>query len=174
MAAAGSRLLCGVELISPKAACAIARARSSLSPRWRRRQLRRPQVDVLALEGAHPLAGLGRQRLPVAVLDDDQRLVRERERRRASRPAPRALPGVGGLRDPLLTLGQQPLADVDEHLGQHRVLGVEVLVERRAADAHGLADVADGDAVEAALGEQPRGRVEDLVPALEGRSTGSG
>jgi hypothetical protein len=65
-------------------------------------------------------------------------------------------------------LGQQALADGDEHLGQDGVLGVEVLVQRRAADAHGLADVADGDAVEAALGEQSRGHVQDLLATLDG------
>ena len=79
MASAGSRLLCGVELISPNAACAIARASSGASAAVPAAQLRGPQVDVLALEAAHPLACLGRQRLPVAVLDDDQRGLGERE-----------------------------------------------------------------------------------------------
>ena len=38
-----------------------------------------PQVDVLALERADLLAGVVGQRLPVAVLDDDQRAVAQRE-----------------------------------------------------------------------------------------------
>ena len=42
-------------------------------------QLLGPEVDVLALEAAHPLARLDRERLPVAVLDHDQRGLRERE-----------------------------------------------------------------------------------------------
>ena len=38
-----------------------------------------PEVDVLPLESAHPLARVVRQRLPVAVLDDDQRRLGDGE-----------------------------------------------------------------------------------------------
>ncbi len=75
----GSRPLCGVELISPNAACAIARAVGEVELAVGELELAGPQVDVLPLQGADPLAGLGRERLPVAVLDDDQRPVPQRE-----------------------------------------------------------------------------------------------
>ena len=58
---------------------------------------------------------------------------------------------------------QQLLADGDQHLREHGVLGREVLVERRPRDAAGRPEIGDRDAVEAALGEQVRGDVEDLL-----------
>jgi hypothetical protein len=131
-------------------------------------QLGGPQVDVLALEAPHPLARLGRQRLPVAVLDDDQGWLGEGERHVPLDQCGESVVGAVGACHPLLPLGQQALADGDQHLGENGVLGVEVLVQRRAAHAHGLADVTDGDAVEAALGEQPRGHVQDLLATLDG------
>jgi hypothetical protein len=69
------------------------------------------------------------------------------------RGAGRALPA-----DP-----QQLLADVHEHLGQHRVLGGEVLVQRRAGDPARRTELVDGDPVEPALREQARGGRQDLL-----------
>jgi hypothetical protein len=63
----------------------------------------------------------------------------------------------------LPSLGQQPLADADERLGEDVVLAGEVLVEGRARDAARAADVVHRDAVEPALGEQGGGGVEDLL-----------
>ena len=68
------RPLCGVELRSPKVACAIARARRAQAD-VQLAQSVGPHVDVLALQAAHPVAGVRRQRRPVPVLYDDQRLV---------------------------------------------------------------------------------------------------
>ena len=161
----GSSPLWGVELISPKAACAIARARSGCSPWWTRPQLGGPHVDVLALQGPDPLARVGRQRLPVAVLDDDERAAGGARSRRASRRGrrarPRASPAPG---HPLAADREQLLADRDQHLGEDRVLGREVLVERRPGDAARRADLGDRDPVEAAGGEQlGRGRQQLLA-----------
>ena len=87
----------------------------------------------------------------------DQRLERPRRG-----PAPPRARGA---------LGEQLLADRDQHLGEHRVLGREVLVERGPGDAARRAEVGDRDAVEAALGEEVGGDVEDL---LAPRVTGQG
>ena len=108
----GSSRLCGVELISPNAACAIARARSA--------PLCQPGVH-LAQPPAHTSTysrcrvrtargGVG-ERLPVAVLDDDEGAVPEREvdvpvHQRMDRRR-----GVRGGRDALPADLEQLLAD---------------------------------------------------------------
>ena len=71
--------------------------------------------------------------------------------------------GVAAAVGALATDAEQLLADRDQHLREDRVLGREVLVERRTGDAARRAQVRDGDPVEAALGEQVRGDVEDLL-----------
>jgi hypothetical protein len=127
-------------------------------------ELAGPDVDVLPLERAYLLARDRRERLPVPVLDDDQRPVSEGEvdvppDQRVDRVA-----GVVGRAHPCLPLVEQTLADVDEHRRQHGVLGGEVLVERRSRDPASPADLADGDTVEALGGEQLGRGLEDLLP----------
>ena len=168
IASSGSRPLCGVELISPNAACAIDRAVGELEPGIEQLQLGGPEVDVLPLERAHPLAGVGRQRLPVAVLHHDQRSVPQREVDVPVDQGGQRSLGVGRLGDPAPALPEQLLADRDQHLGEHRLLRREVLVERRPGDPARRAEVGDRDAVVAALGEQLRRRGEDLVAAAHG------
>ena len=68
-----------MELIRPNAACAIARALSGRNPGVHLAEPPGPQVDVLPLQAAHLLARVVGQRLPVAVLDDDQRPVPQGE-----------------------------------------------------------------------------------------------
>ena len=67
---------------------------------------------------------------------------------------------------------EQLLADGDQHLREHRLLGVEVLVERRPGDPAGRAEVGDGDTVEAPRGEQLGRGVEDLGPSIRGAAHG--
>ena len=62
-----------------------------------------------------------------------------------------------GLRHPPLAARQQPPADADQQLGEHRVLAREVPVEPGPADADRGAYLVHADAVEAALGEEPGG-----------------
>ena len=68
------------------------------------------------------------------------------------------LPGraVGGLDGvvPVQQLGQEGVED----LVDHRLLGVEVVVEAAREHAGGVGDLADGGGVVALLGEQPRRR----------------
>ena len=157
---------CGVELSSPKTACACARARVSASPGWSATSWADPQLDVLPLQRPHsPPGGLG-EGGPVAVLHHDQRLVVQREVDVPAHQRHHRLGRALGRRDPLAAHGQELLADRDEHLGQHRVLRGEVPVERRTADPAGRADLAHGDAAEAAFGEELRGDGQDLRPAL--------
>ena len=61
---------------------------------------------------------------------------------------------------------EQPLADADEQRFEHGLLRGEVAVDRRTAHPGRRAEVFDGDAVEAALGEQPGGRVEQRGTAV--------
>jgi hypothetical protein len=62
-----------------------------------------------------------------------------------------------GLRQPALAAGQQLPADPHQQLGEHRVLAREVPVQAGAADADRRPYLVDPDAVETALGEEPRG-----------------
>ena len=61
---------------------------------------------------------------------------------------------------------EQVLADVDQHLAEQRLLATEVVVQRRAADAGGVADVVDRDVGEAVGGEQLGGDRQQLLTAL--------
>jgi hypothetical protein len=130
------------------------------------RQHGHPHLDVAALQPAH-LRGLGvRQRAEVAVLDGDQRGVVEGEVDLELDQRAQLGGGVGaGLGHPLAPAGEQALADPHEHLGEHRVLAREVPVDRRAGDTDRRADVVHADRPGAPLGEQLRGRLEDLLPA---------
>jgi len=127
-----------------------------------------PEVDVGPLQGPHLLARLVGQRPPVAVLDDDQGPVPQRELHVPVDQGRERRLRAGGTVRPLLSDRQQLFADGDQHLGEHGVLGREVLVERRPRDAAGGADVGDGDPVESASGEQSGRRGEDLVAAGHG------
>ena len=163
-AASGSRPLCGVELIRPNAACAIARARSRSQvvvhagaagrPRGRRTPAgarapaRGPRWAATPSRGPGPRSAAGGA-------------ARSRRASRPGRPArPRASAAAATRCRPT---GEQLLADRDQHLGEHGVLGHEVLVERRPGDPARGAEVGDRDAVEAARREQLRRGGEDLL-----------
>ena len=86
-----------------------------------------PEVDVLPLEAAHLLARVVGQRLPVAVLDDDQRPVPQGE---VDVPLHERDQGGRARRGRPRTLGadlEEPLADRDQHLREHGVLGAKCL-----------------------------------------------
>jgi hypothetical protein len=133
-----------------------------------------PEVDVLPLQVTHLLPRVVGQRLPVAVLDDDERPVPQGEVDVPLDQCDQGCPRVGcGLR-PLASDLEEPLADRDQHLGEDGVLGGEVLVESRPGDPAGRADVGDADPVEAARREQLRRGRKDLVapghaPEVSGR-----
>ena len=65
-------------------------------------------------------------------------------------------------------LGEQPVADVVEHLEEQRPLRREVLVEDGLRDPGGAGDVVHRGRVEAALGEHLARDVEELAAALFG------
>ena len=71
--------LCGVELSSPKVACAISRASASSSGVVELAQHVHPDLDVLALRLAHLTLRRRGQVAQVAVLDPDQVGLAERE-----------------------------------------------------------------------------------------------
>ncbi|KEP74053.1 hypothetical protein HR12_23720, partial [Microbacterium sp. SUBG005] len=65
-----------------------------------------------------------------------------------------------------LSAGEEPFADVDEDRSEQRLLARDVPIDGGAADPGGLADVAEGDAVEPALGEQACGGGQQRGTAL--------
>ena len=67
---------------------------------------------------------------------------------------------------------QQPLADVDEHLRQDRLLAGEVAVDGGAGDAELSAEVVDGHPVEARDGVHAGSRGDDLRTAVAARGHG--
>ena len=77
----------------------------------------------------------------------------------------RADVGVGGLLRARGADREQLLADRDQHRGEQRVLGGEVLVERRPAHPAGGAEVRHGGAVEAAFGEEDGRGGQELFAA---------
>jgi hypothetical protein len=134
-----------------------------------------PQLDVLPLQLAHHLAVGVPEAVQLAVVQGDERAVVEREvdvpldqrvedRLGAGRPV--------RLRQPPLRPGQQRVADAHQQLGEHRVLAGEVPVQAGTADTDRGAYLVDAHPVEAALGEEPGGLLEDLLAA--GGGVGSG
>lgn len=121
-----------------------------------------PEIDVLPLEGADLVPRGGGQRLPIPILYDDQGKMSQRE---VNVPINQGLDRLGSVDrggDPMLTFGEQHLADRDQHRGEHRVLGLEMLVERRPTDSAGPAEIADRDTMEAPRGEEFGRGLEDL------------
>lgn len=132
-----------------------------------------PQLDVLALELPHELAVAVAQPVQLAVVQGDQRAVVEGEVDvPVDERGEHLLRDAVGLGDPAPAAVQQPAGDADQQLGEHRVLAGEVPVQPGPADTHGGAYLVDADAVEAALGEEPGGLLEDLFAA--GRRVGPG
>jgi hypothetical protein len=148
MSAGLMRALWGVELSRPKVAWTAARAVDSSSS----------CLDV---------APAGRVEVrPLPILDDDEGAVIQRE---VDVPVDERVERLGRVRrrcDPGFALLEQPLADVGERRRQQVALAGEVLVDGRPGDAAGPADVVHGGTVEAALGEQRGGGVEDLLPPV--------
>ncbi len=131
-----------------------------------RPELPDPDLDVLALGLAHLLARLEWERGPVTILYDDQRLVLEGESDVLVDERTQRLVRRSGSTHPATTLGQQLVADADQHLGQHRVLGPEVPVDRGTGEATRSTQLGDGDAVEALLREQLGRDGQDLLSTL--------
>ncbi len=162
-ARSGSRALCGVELISPKAAWAIARARRGVRPGCSSQSRSAHSSTYLRCSvrtRSRAASGSEAQSRSWTTISG---LWRSAKSTCQATSAAQRRGGVGGGLRALPADGQQLLADVDEHLGEHGVLGREVLVERRAGDPARRAELDDRDAVEAALGEQGRGGAEDLL-----------
>lgn len=135
-----------------------------------------PQLDVLALQLPYELAVGLAQPVQFPVVEGDQRPVVEREvdvavdqrGEYAGRVARR-------FRDAVAAAGQQPFADADEQLREHRVLAREVAVQAGAADAHRGPYLVHADAVESALREEAGSLAEDLLaPGRGGRSGAHG
>ena len=163
--ASGSRALCGVELIRPNAACAIARALSGRNPACtsRSRPAQRSTYSRCRRRTcSRASSGSDSQSRSWTTISGRSRRAKSTcHSTRATRAAARVGSGLG----PLATDLEEPLADRDQHLGEHRVLGREVLVERRPGDPAGRADVGDAHPVEAARREQLRRGREDLLAA---------
>ena len=73
-----------------------------------------------------------------------------------------------------VTAVQQSLADVDEDRAEQRLLARDVPVHGGTAHARRFADVAEGDAVETALGEQARRGGQQRRPAVGLRAVARG
>ena len=120
-----------------------------------------PLLDVAALEAAHLAPVLVGEGVEVAVLHADDVGVAEREvgvERDERRGAPRRRPRTAST-TARASVEQVP-ADADQQRGEHRLLAGEVPVDGRPADADGGAEVFDRHAVEAAVGEERGGGLE--------------
>ncbi|CAM5679455.1 hypothetical protein SMICM304S_05484 [Streptomyces microflavus] len=95
-----------------------------------------PDLHVLALEPAHPLAVRVAQPVQLAIVEGDEGAVVEGEvdvalDERVQEGFRGAVAPGGVLRHPEAAAVQQPLADADQQLGEHRVLAGEVAVVGR-------------------------------------------
>jgi hypothetical protein len=130
------------------------------------RQHAHPHFDVAALQPAHlGRVGIG-EGAEVAVLHRDEGGVVECELDLEVDQPAQLGGGVGaGGGHPGGAAGQQPLADPQQHLGQHRVLAREVPVDGRPGHPDGRPDVVDPDRARATFGEQLGGGLQDLLPS---------
>lgn len=123
-----------------------------------------PQLDVLPLELSYELAVAVAEAVQLAVVQGDQRAVVERE---VDVPLDERVEDRLGvpvrLRHPPLATREQLPADPHQQFGEHRVLAREVPVQTGAADADRRSYLVHPDAMEAALGEQPGGLLQDLL-----------
>jgi hypothetical protein len=143
----------GLELSRPNTACA-ARARSGDEPAYTLEQNLDPLLDIGALEAADLAALRLRNGLKLSLLHCDQCRIAEGE---LDMPAQQRLQRIGRARrfsDAPPSLGEQPVADVEQHLGEQRLLASEMPVERGAGQADGAAEVADRHAVIPPPGEE--------------------
>ena len=166
IASSAIRPLCGVELISPNAAWAIARARSVWSPRWSRRSCPAQTSTYSRCRGRTRSRAAGDsdcQSRSWTTISERWRSAKSMCQATSDSSASAAVPAAC---DASAAFLEQALADADQHGGEHGVLGLEVLVERGSGDAAGPADLADRDPVEPLGGEQLGRRLEDLVAAV--------
>ena len=137
----GSRPLCGVEFSRPNVACAVARARSRSSPGCRSRSCaahRSTYARCSERTCSRASGGSEDQSRSCTTISARWRSAKSACQSTRRTSASSASSAASTSRRPT---AQQLLADRDQHLGEHRVLGREVLVERRAGDAAGLAEV---------------------------------
>lgn len=133
-----------------------------------------PQLHVLPLELPYEFAVAVPQPVQFAVVQGDQRAVVQREVDVAvDQRGEHGRRVTGRGRHTLPAAVEEPAADADEQLGEHGVLAREMAVQARPADADGRPYLIDAHAVEAALGEEPGGLVEDLLTARRCRGPGA-
>ena len=130
------------------------------------RQHPHPELHVGALQRAHvPPVGVGQQP-QVTILHADHRGIRQREPHVEVDQPPQRPCGIGLTLDDGPPPAEQPLRRVHQDRGEHGLLARKVPVYGGAADPGRPADVFEGDAVVAVLGEQPGGGFEQRGPAL--------
>jgi hypothetical protein len=134
-----------------------------------------PQLDVLPLQPAHLVPVAFGERVEVAILHADRVRVLDREPHVRRDEGPQRVGGVRMLAHRRLTAGVQARAHLEQHGAEHRLLAVEVPVDRRAAHTGSGAELLHRDALEPAFGEEPRRRLEQGRPAVGlGSAAGSG
>ena len=94
------------------------------------------------------------------VLDGEAGVEVDEGDKRLSRPLRRA--------DPVLGVGQQTLADVDQQFAQELLFALEVPVHGGTGHTHPTAYVVKRHGAVAALGEQGRRRLQQLLPRRAG------
>jgi hypothetical protein len=126
-----------------------------------------PFLDVGPLDPADLPALRLRHMVQFALVDRDERGAVQGERGVPGDESVKGGVGVGGGRDTAGSLVVQPVADVEQHLRQDRVLAAEVPVEGGSREAHGRAEVSDGHSSESAHGKEFRSGRQDLrAPVL--------
>lgn len=128
-----------------------------------------PQLHVAALKAPNESLVLVLQAAEISKLHRDECRISDGELNLALDQRLQDGPWPCGrvLSDASAPLVEEVLADPDQHLGQQRVFSGEMLVQGRPRGAKRRTDVVDGDAVEAALGKQDCGNLQDLLTTGE-------
>jgi hypothetical protein len=123
-----------------------------------------PDLDVEPLQPPDRALGILRQPVEFVQVQRDHGRIRQCEVDvEVDQGIEQGTRVVRMLTEPSQTTREQALADRRQRRDQHRLFAGEVVVERRAGNAGGGADVIHGHAVVAALGEQPDRDIQDLI-----------
>ena len=161
------------EFTSPKTPCTTARARALDRRAGAGEDHVDPRLGVRALHATQPPPLLVGQMVGLLVVDLDHRALAQRELHVRLDQLTQRLLGRLGTRTDLTRTVEELVDDAVDQRDEQLVLAREVPVDRRAAHARGRADLGDADTVEAALGDELRGRVEQaLAPVLAARGLG--
>lgn len=122
-----------------------------------------PHIDILTLQRTHTMSLFGVEVTEFATMHHDEvGLVESKLDLHADERSEGGLV-VGCLRHAGSPRLEQPFTHIGQHGGQQRLLALEVVIDGRTTDADGGTEIVDAGGSVAAIGEQTRRFVQDLL-----------